>query len=45
MRELLFHLLFIASLQVSDSGLDTDNCYFWDSSPGELKDGVSKDNE
>jgi len=25
---------------VSDSGLDTDNCYFWDSSPGELKDGT-----
>lgn len=27
-------------MQVSDSGLDTDNCYFWDSSPGELKDGT-----
>lgn len=27
-------------VQVSDSGLDTDNCYFWDSSPGEKKDGT-----
>lgn len=25
---------------VSDSGLDTDNCYFWDSTSGELKDGT-----
>jgi hypothetical protein len=24
---------------ISDSGLDTNNCYFWDSSPGEVKDG------
>jgi hypothetical protein len=27
-------------IQVSDSGLDTNNCYFWDSSPGELRDGT-----
>jgi len=27
-------------VQISDSGLDTDHCYFWDSSPGELKDGT-----
>lgn len=27
-------------VSMSDSGLDTDNCYFWDSSPGELKDGT-----
>ena len=25
---------------VSDSGLDTNNCYFWDSTPGELRDGT-----
>merc|ERR1712226_439426 len=27
-------------IQVSDSGLDTNHCSFWDSSPGELRDGT-----
>lgn len=27
-------------VQISDTGLDTDHCYFWDSSAGELKDGT-----
>ena len=31
-------------VQVSDSGLDTDHCYFWDSSQGELKDGTIQPN-
>lgn len=27
---------------VSDTGLDTDNCYFWDSSPGELRNSTTQ---
>lgn len=27
-------------IQVSDSGLDTNHCSFWDASPGELRDGT-----
>jgi len=31
-------------VQVSDTGLDTDHCHFYDSSSGELKDGTVQSN-
>uniref|UniRef100_A0A7S2JW00 subtilisin n=1 Tax=Leptocylindrus danicus TaxID=163516 RepID=A0A7S2JW00_9STRA len=31
-------------IQVSDSGLDTNHCSFWDSSPGEKRDGTHQPN-